>query len=148
LKMRWPIYLSIALSLPALAQDPRYASKLAPYVASPVRVVDRMLELAKAKPGETLYDLGCGDGIILIEAVQKFQLKAIGVEISPKLVAKAEARIERAGVQQQARVIQGDLLNVDLTGADVVAIYLGTQLNAQLRPRLEKYQTRFPRRFA
>ncbi|HWZ34221.1 MAG TPA: class I SAM-dependent methyltransferase [Bryobacteraceae bacterium] len=137
--MRWPICLVAMTSLCAMAQDPRYANKLSPYVASPVRVVDRMLELAKAKPGETLYDLGCGDGIILVEAVQKFQLKAIGVEISPKLVAKAEARIEKAGVQQQARVMQGDLLAVDLTGADVVALYLGTQLNAQLRPRLEKY---------
>ena len=136
--MRWPILLGLAV-LPAFAQDPRYASKLAPYVASPVRVVDRMLELAKVKPGETLYDLGCGDGIILVEAVQKFKLKAIGVEISPKLVARAEDRIQKAGIQEQARVMQGDLLTVDLTGADVVAIYLGTQLNSQLRPRLEKF---------
>ncbi len=97
-----------------------------------------MLELAKARPGEMLYDLGCGDGIILIEAVQKFNLKAVGVEISPRLVAKAEARIERAGLQQQAHVIQGDLLQVDLAGADIVAIYLSTQLNSQLRPRMEK----------
>lgn len=139
----WPILAVAISSLPAFSQsqgyDPRYANKLSPYVASPVRVVDRMLELARVKPGETLYDLGCGDGIILIEAVQKFKLKAVGVEISPKLVERAEARIERAGFQEQARVIQGDLLDVDLTGADVVAIYLGTQLNAQLRPRLEKY---------
>jgi cyclopropane fatty-acyl-phospholipid synthase-like methyltransferase len=140
LNIRWPFYAALAVAtLPAMAQDPRYANKLSPYVASPVRVVDRMLELAKVKPGETLYDLGCGDGIILIEAVQKFQLRAIGVEISPKLVARAEARIEKAGLQQMAHVIQGDLLAVDLTGADVVAIYLGTQLNAQLRPRLEKF---------
>ncbi len=137
--MRWPLLIAIAVGLPALAQDPRYANKLAPYVASPVRVVDRMLEIAKVKPGETLYDLGCGDGIILVEAVQKFQMKAVGVEISPKLVEKAEERLQKAGIQDQARVIQGDLLKVDLTGADVVAIYLGTLLNSQLRPRLEKY---------
>lgn len=138
--MRWAIYVAaVALSLPALAQDPRYANKLAPYVASPIHVVDRMLELAKVRPGETLYDLGCGDGVILLEAAQKFQARAVGVEISPKLVAKAEARIEKAGLSEQARVIQGDLLNVDLTGADVVTIYLGTEINAQLRPRLEKF---------
>ena len=140
MKKGWPIFAIAAIcSLSVSAQDPRYANKLAPYVASPVHVVDKMLELAKVKAGETVYDLGCGDGVILVEAVQKFNVKAVGVEISPKLVARAEQRIERAGITQQARVMQGDLLNVDLSGADVVAIYLGTQLNAQLRPRLEKF---------
>ena len=98
-----------------------------------------MLDMAKVKPGETLYDLGCGDGRILIAAVQKYQVKAVGVEISPKLVAQATRSIEKAGLADQARVIQGDLLNVDFTGADVVYIYLATPLNEQLRPRLEKF---------
>lgn len=138
--MRWPAFLVLALaSLPAVAQNPRYTNKLSPYVASPGRVVDRMLEMAKIKPGETLYDLGCGDGRILIAAVEKYKVNAVGVEISPKLVARAEAWIKKAGVDGQARVIQGDLLNVDISAADVVTIYLGTPLNAQLKPRLEKY---------
>lgn len=127
------------VSLPALAQNPRYANKLSPYVASPARVVDRMLEMASIKPGETVYDLGCGDGRILITAVERYKAKAVGVEISPKLVAKATTAIEHAGVAGQARVMQGDLLEVDLTGADVVTLYLATQLNERLRPRLEKY---------
>jgi SAM-dependent methyltransferase len=133
------IFILAVTCLPAAAQDPRFANKLAPYVASPGHVVDRMLEIAKVKPGETLYDLGCGDGRILIAAVQKYQVKAVGVEISPKLVAQATRSIERAGLADQARVIQGDLLDVDFTGADVVTIYLATPLNEQLRPRLEKY---------
>ncbi len=137
--MRWPIYVSLAIALPAFAQDRQYANKLAPYVASPVRVIDHMLDLARVKPGETLYDLGCGDGVILVEAVEKYKVKAIGVEISPKLVARAQERLERAGLQDQARVIQGDVLAVDLTGADVVTMYLSTQLNSQLRPRLERF---------
>ena len=138
--MRWPATLIPVLAcLPVIAQNPRYGNKLSPYVASPVRVVDRMLEIANIKPGETLYDLGCGDGRILIAAAEKYKAKAIGVEISPKLVATANSRIEKAGLEGQARVIQGDLLDVDLTGADVVTIYLATQLNAQLRPRLEKF---------
>jgi cyclopropane fatty-acyl-phospholipid synthase-like methyltransferase len=127
------------VSLPLVAQDPRYANKLSPYVASPTRVVDRMLEMASIKPGETVYDLGCGDGRILITAVERYKARAVGVEISPKLVAKANSAIDRAGIASQARVMQGDLLAVDLTGADVVTLYLATQLNARLRPRLEKY---------
>ncbi len=127
------------VSLPVVAQNPSYTNKLAPYVASPVHVVDRMLEMANLKPGETLYDLGCGDGRILIAAVQKYQVKAVGVEISPKLVAKATTSITKAGLEGRARVIQGDLLDADLTGADVVTIYLATESNEQLRPRLEKY---------
>jgi SAM-dependent methyltransferase len=138
--IRWPIVVLATLAvLPALAQDPKYINKLAPYVNSPSRVVDRMLELASIRPGETVYDLGCGDGRILIEAVQKFKAKAIGVEISPKVVAEARSRIKKAGVADRAQVIQGDLLETDLTGADVVTIYLATSLNQELRPRLEKF---------
>ncbi len=90
--MRWSASLALALAwLPAMAQrpNPQYSNKLAPYVASPARVVDRMLEMARIKPGETLYDLGCGDGRILIAAVEKYKVKAVGVEISPRLAAKA-----------------------------------------------------------
>jgi predicted RNA methylase len=123
----------------AAAQTPRYENRLSPYVASPPKVVDRMLELATIKPGETLYDLGCGDGRVLIAAVEKYNAKAIGVEISPKVAARARTWIKKAGVQDQASVIQGDLLQVDLTGADVVVIYLARQLNEELRPRLEKF---------
>ena len=121
------------------AQDPRFSSKLAPYVASPVRVVDLMLDIAKVKPGETVIDLGCGDGRILVAAAGKYKAKAIGIEISPKLVSEAKARIAKEGLIEQVQVIQGDLLQADLTGADVVTIYLDTAVNTQLRPRLEKY---------
>jgi cyclopropane fatty-acyl-phospholipid synthase-like methyltransferase len=97
-----------------------------------------MLDIARVKPGDTVYDLGCGDGRILIAAATKYQAKAVGIEISPKLVAQATDRIEKAGLSARARVIQGDVLKADLTGADVVTIYLATELNAELRPRLEK----------
>jgi len=124
-------------AIPAIAQPSGYTSKLAPYVASPARVMDRMLQLANIKPGETLYDLGCGDGRILIAAAQRYKVHAIGVEISPKLVAKATASIHEAGLDDRARVIQGDVLKVNPTGADVVYLYLSTRANEQLRPRLE-----------
>jgi len=125
---------------PAFSQDPRaFTNKLAPYVASPAHVVDLMLEMAKIKPGETVYDLGSGDGRIVIAAASKYKAKAVGVEISPKLVAAAAAEIERAGLSADARVMQGDVLKTDFTGADVVTMYLETKLNAELRPRLEKF---------
>jgi SAM-dependent methyltransferase len=132
---------SVAFALfciPASAQNQPYANKLAPYVASPGHVVDRMLEMANMKAGETLFDLGCGDGRILIAATQKYPVKAVGVEISPKLVSKASTSIQKAGLESKARVVQGDLLTADFSSADVVTLYLATSLNEQLRPRLEK----------
>ena len=139
--MRWPlVFAALAVaSLPASAQNTRYTNKLAPFVASSVRIVDRMLELAHLKPGETLYDLGCGDGRILIAAAEKYKVKAVGVEISPKLVAEARANIARAGLTDQASVIKGDLLDTDLSDADVVTIYLATSSNQKLKPRLERF---------
>jgi predicted RNA methylase len=139
MRARVALLLTIA-ALPAFSQDPRaYSNKLAPYVASPARVVDLMLEMAKIKPGETVYDLGSGDGRIVVAAAGKYKAKAVGVEISPKLVASATADIEKAGLSGQARVMQGDVLQTDFTGADVVTMYLETQLNAKLRPHLEKF---------
>jgi protein-L-isoaspartate O-methyltransferase len=123
-------------------QTPRakhYSNSLAPYVVSPQQIVDRMLELADLKPGEMVYDLGSGDGRILITAVQRFRAKAVGIEISDALVDSTNDRIRRFGIQNQARVIHGDFMTVDLSPADVVTIYLATDSNEILRPNLEKY---------
>jgi len=116
-----------------------YTNSLAPYVASPQQIVDRMLELADLKPGETVFDLGSGDGRILITAVQRFRAKAVGVEISDALVASTNERIQRLGLQNDARVIHGDFLQVDLSPADVVTMYLATDANEMMRPNLEKF---------
>src|SRR5271166_749537 len=75
-----------------------YANSLAPYVASPQSIVDRMLELADLRPGEKLYDLGSGDGRILITAVSRFRAKAVGIEISDDLVRSTNARIRQLGL--------------------------------------------------
>lgn len=116
-----------------------YANSLAPYVVSPQQIVDRMLEMAELKPGETLYDLGSGDGRILITAVQHYHAKAVGIEISDALVQSTTERIQRLGLQNEARVIHGDFLHADLSPADVVTMYLATDVNEMLRPNLEKY---------
>ena len=126
-------------SLPGLAQAPPYVKKLAPYVSSPFRAVDRMLELAALKPGETLYDLGAGDGRIVIKAAQRYGVQAVGIEMDSKLVKSANDRIATLGLENRAKVVQGDLLQADLAPADVVVIFLQPLSNEELRPRLEKY---------
>ena len=139
MRWRWVGLLLGLAALPSWAQDSRYTNKLAPFVSSPARVVDRMLELANVKPGETVFDLGSGDGRILIAAVTKYKAKAVGIEISSKLASQTNDLLKKEGLSSEAHVIEGDLLKADLTGADVVTLYLTTSLNAELRPRLEKF---------
>jgi len=130
--------LAVAGLVPASAQkDSKYSSKLAPYVASPSRVVELMLDMARVKPGETVYDLGSGDGRILIAAAER-RAQAIGIEINPKLVAAASDEISRAGLSNRAKVIQGDVMATDFSMANVVTLYMDTGSNAKLRPQLEK----------
>lgn len=136
----------VLCGLPVLAQGPlvaqnhvkHYSNSLAPYVVSPQQIVDRMLEVADPKPGEVVYDLGSGDGRILITAVQHYHVKAVGIEISEALVKSATERIQRLNLQNDARVLNGDFLQVDLSPADIVTMYLATDVNEMLRPHLEK----------
>jgi len=140
------VWYGLVLSSPAFSQGPllaqshakHYANSLAPYVVSPQQIVDRMLELADPKPGEMVYDLGSGDGRILITAVQHYRTKAVGIEISEALVKSTTERIQRLGLQNDARVINADFLQVDLSPADIVTMYLATDVNEMLRPNLEK----------
>jgi len=110
---------------------------LAPYVASPVNVVKRMLEIAEVKPGETVYDLGCGDGRIVIIAAQEFGAKVVGVELNPNLVKESRAKVDELKLNDRVQILQGDLLKVDLSQADVVTMYLTTGANEKIRPKLE-----------
>ncbi len=132
--------LVFALISPALfgQAPPALSSKLAPYVASPSRVVDMMLDMARLKPGEVLFDLGSGDGRILVAAAER-KAQATGIEINPKLVLAATEEIARAGLSERAKVIQGDVMQTDFSAANVVTLYMDTASNAKLRPQLEKY---------
>ncbi len=132
------VMLAMAVTRPAFSQPGNYSKSLAPYVPSPQPIVEKMLEAAKVKPGELVYDLGSGDGRVLITAAKKFKARSVGVEISPKLVKQARERIKREGLEDKCRVIQGDLREVDLSDADVVVLYLLTSSNELLRPRLER----------
>ena len=91
-----------------------------------------------SNPVKRVFDLGCGDGRVLITAAQQFNAHAVGYEISEKLVRKATDRVTRLGLQDKVKIIHGDLMKADLSGADVVVIYLLTLSNDMLRPHLEK----------
>lgn len=135
--LRW-VGLVFVLAGSLLPAQSKYANKLAPFVPSPQAAVDRMLELAGVKAGETVYDLGCGDGRVLITAAQRYNAKAVGIEISDKLVQQTSDRITKLGLQEQVKVIKGDLREADLSHADVVVLYLLTNSNEEIRPRLEQ----------
>jgi SAM-dependent methyltransferase len=122
----------------ASSQNRISADNLAPFVPTPEQVVVKMLAAAELKPGETLYDLGCGDGRILFVAAQKFGANAVGVELSAKLVKNATKRALQLGLQQQVKVIEGNLLDVNLRAADVVTLYLMRLSNERLKPNLRK----------
>lgn len=140
MRRRWILLFCVTalLGLSAQAQVGDYSKSLAPYVPSPQAVVEKMLEAARVQSGEVVYDLGSGDGRVLITAAKKFKAKSVGVEISPKLVRQATERIEQEGLAESCRVIQGNALEVDLSEADVVVLYLLTSSNELLRPNLEK----------
>jgi 16S rRNA A1518/A1519 N6-dimethyltransferase RsmA/KsgA/DIM1 with predicted DNA glycosylase/AP lyase activity len=135
----WGLMLTGAVSGYAQGKSlDQYSNSLAPTVGTPERAVDRMLQMANLKPGETLYDLGCGDGRILIAAASRYKVKAVGVEISEHLAKRAAEKVKKAGVQDSVTIVHGDFMRTDLSHADVVTLYLATTANESLRPALER----------
>ncbi len=123
----------------AFAQPFGAMENLGPPIPTPQFVVDKMLEAARVKPGDTVYDLGSGDGRIVITAVQKYGAKAVGVELRPDLCDKARDRIKELGLEDKASIVQGSALRVNLSAADVVTLYFLTSSNERLRPNLEHW---------
>lgn len=128
----------LAFGLASRAQVGDFSRSLAPYVPSPPPIVEKMLEAAGVRPNELVYDLGSGDGRVLITAAKKFKARSVGIEISPKLVEQARRHIKEEGLEERCRVIEGDVRAVDFRDADVVVLYLLTSSNEILRPSLEK----------
>ncbi|KON30861.1 hypothetical protein AC482_02600 [miscellaneous Crenarchaeota group-15 archaeon DG-45] len=114
------------------------SSSLAPFVPSPESVVRKMLEYADLKPGEALYDLGCGDGRIVIMAAQDFGARGVGVDLNLRLVNEARAKAEALDLRGKVKIIHGDIFEIDLSPADVVTMYLTTGANEKVRPKLEE----------
>ncbi len=113
-------------------------AKLAPYYPTPELVVEKMLELGGLRPGERMFDLGSGDGRIVIMAAQKFKADATGVEIDADLFKQSAEKIQKLGLANRARIIHGDMLKQDYGSADLVTVYLLPSSNEKVRPILEK----------
>lgn len=108
------------------------------FVPTPQPVVEKMLELAEIKPGDIVYDLGCGDGRIVVTAAKKYGVKAYGFDIDPKRVAESLANVKSNKVEHLVTIKQADIFKLDLREATVVTLYLLPELNVRLMPQLEK----------
>lgn len=125
--------LAPGLILPARA---RQALPKVPYVSTPPDIVARMLALAQVGKQDVVYDLGCGDGRIIIEAARRFGARGVGIDLDPARIAEAQANARLAGVQERVRFRQADLFQTDFSPATVVMLYLLFEVNLQLMPQL------------
>ena len=114
-------------------EQDRDSTYIAPFVPTPQEVVDRMLELAQVSQGDLLYDLGSGDGRIVITAARRYGAQAVGFEIDPALVTHSRRNIKEAGVEALAEIRDQDVRTVDLSPASVVTMYLYPGANLRLR---------------
>ena len=115
------------------------AEKLAPYYPTPETIVERMLQLGGLKAGEKMFDLGSGDGRIVIMAAQKFHAEAVGIELDKDLCKQSAARILKLGLEKNARIVNGDLLKQNYGSADLVTVYLlPDAVNGKVQPLLDR----------
>lgn len=130
------LLLTVAVSLPmAWAQAPAKSLDV-PYVPTSNTVVQAMLNLAKVQNTDVVYDLGCGDGRIVIAAARDFGARGVGIDINPVRIAEARENAQKAGVTDRVRFEEKDLYDADIREATVVTLYLLTNVNLKLRPKL------------
>lgn len=123
---------------PALAQAEAERQPDVPYVPTPQPVVDKMLDLARVGKNDVLYDLGCGDGRIVITAARERGARGVGIDLDPQRISEARANAEQAGVADRVKFMVGDLFKADFSEATVVTLYLLPDVNRRLRPQLWK----------
>ncbi|MBZ5626753.1 MAG: class I SAM-dependent methyltransferase [Acidobacteriia bacterium] len=131
--------LLLSIASPVVAQKFGAAENLAPYIPTPQFIVERMLQAGHVKPGDVVYDLGSGDGRIVITAAQQFGARGVGVEIQPDLCRKAVERIKALGLEDRVSMVEGSALHMDLSPANVVTMFFLTSSNEKMKPNLEKY---------
>lgn len=135
---RWPARSMFLLLISGCSGVPVWTEGEVPFVPTPPEVVDRMLEMAQVKSGDVIYDLGSGDGRILIHAAKRFGVKGVGVEIDAALVQKARDNAFREKVTHLVEFRVQDALTVDVSPATVVTLYMLPEFNAKLRPIFDK----------
>ena len=136
--IRYVARLSVALAMVLLARQASWAQDTIPFVPSPMHVVQKMIEVAEIKKGDVLYDMGSGDGRIVIEAAKKYGIRGVGIDLNPELVAKARENALNEGVANLVEFRAQDGLTVDLSEATVVTLYMFKWFNNALRPKLQK----------
>jgi len=122
--------------IPGLEVSPEAQKSDVPYVPTPKPVVNRMLEMAEVDSNDVVYDLGSGDGRIVIQAATKYGARGVGIEIDPELVRKARRNAREAGVSALVEFRQADLFKTDISEATAVTLYLLPSVNEKLRPKL------------
>ena len=128
---------AVYLAAGALAQDGGLESKkIVPFVPTPQEVVEAMLELGQVKKGDVVYDLGSGEGRIVITAAKKYAARAVGFEIDPDLIGQSREAIRKEGLEHLAEIREQDILTVDVSPPTVVTLYLLPDVNLQIRPNL------------
>ena len=142
---RWAAVLAAVLAVaasapiaPSAVTPGQQGESLAPYVPTPYDVVNRMLELAEVTRDDVVYDLGCGDGRIVITAAERFGARGVGIDYDPERIAEANANAARRGVQDLVTFIQQDAMEADVSEATVVTLYLLSSSNRRLRPILTR----------
>ncbi|MGH7828022.1 MAG: SAM-dependent methyltransferase [Candidatus Binatia bacterium] len=128
----------VSVTAGQVARESDEGKKIVPYVPTPQDVVDRMLELAQVKKGDVVYDLGSGDGRIVVTAARKYGVRAIGFEIDPQRIKESHDNIKKAGVGHLVEVRQQDIRTVDLSPASVLTMYLLPEVNLMIRPNIWK----------
>jgi len=123
---------------PAQSQEKPLREPDVIYVPTPQEVVDRMLEMADVRPGEIVYDLGCGDGRIPVTASKKYGVKSWGFDINPVRVKESLENVEKNNVMNLVTIKLQDIFELDLSKADVITLYLLPQLNVKLIPQLDR----------
>ncbi len=130
-----------ACALPTIAQDRPAHDLDVPYVPTPMRVVDGMLKMARVTPNDVVYDLGCGDGRIVIMAAEKYGARGVGVDLDPRRIAEANENAKLARVTDRVKFYVQDVFSTDFSDATVVTLYMLPSVNEKLMPKIKALKT-------
>jgi SAM-dependent methyltransferase len=131
------LFLFVSISAAQESKQPLRAPDV-PYLPTTEPAVQAMLKLAGVKSGDIVYDLGCGDGRIVVAAAKDFGARGVGIDINPERIAEARANAKKAGVEDRVRFEEADLFTADIHEATVVTLFLLNSVNQRLRPKLQQ----------